>query len=65
MVFVRLAFFFFFNELVRSMKLNNFAEPEFAFSGVPIQPRQPDNFQNKVRCQHIISMTFSFRLLPS
>lgn len=40
------------------MKLNNFAESEFAFSGVPIQPRQPDNFQNKVRCQHIISMTF-------
>lgn len=47
------------------MKLNNFAESEFAFSGVPIQPRQPDNFQNKVRGQHIISMTFSFRLLPS
>lgn len=58
-------FFFFFNELVRSTKLNNFAESEFAFSGVPTQSCQPDDFQNKVRCQHIISTTFSFRLLPS
>lgn len=57
---------FFFDEFVRSMKLNNsFAQSEFAFSGVPTQPCLPKNFQNKVRCQHIISMTFSFRLLLS
>lgn len=57
---------FFFDEFVRSMKLNNnFAQSEFAFSGVPTQPCPPKKFQNKVRCQHIISMTFSFRLLLS
>lgn len=57
---------FFFDEFVRSMKLNNnFAQSEFAFSGVPTQPCPPKKFQNKLRCQHIISMTFSFRLLLS
>lgn len=59
------SFFFLWYELVSSLKWNNFAESEFAFSGVPTQPCQPNNFQNKVRCQHIISMTFFFRLLLS